>query len=197
MSLKAIAEEALARLRSGETGHETKKETEMKQVKQGADPCFTGGSVCFMPVKHDSRRKTTENGPCFTVSFPRGETHETRLPEHLAAALQRLRSRSAPRGVNPAAWSEVVADAARLARDGWAAQALALGWSDLDLFGAVADAEGDPSADGLAVKLGGRRVLAMCETFATIAGPDGGRCWHYRGNNEGAVLLWELGHGAG
>jgi hypothetical protein len=31
MSLKAIAHETLARLRAGETGHETEEETKMKQ----------------------------------------------------------------------------------------------------------------------------------------------------------------------
>jgi len=119
------------------------------------------------------------------------------LPDHVATGLDQLRLMPVPRRVDPAAWSAVVADALRLEREGWATQALALGWSELDLFGAVTDPEGDPAAEGLAVKLGGRRVLAMCETFATIADPGGGRCWHYRGNNEGAVLLWELGHGAG
>lgn len=195
MSLKAIAEEALARLRSGETGHETKKETEMKHVKQEPGSCFTGGSVCFMPMKQDSRRKTAENGPCFTVSFPRGETHETRLPEHLAAALHRLGSIPAPRGINLATWASVVDDAARLARDGWAAQALALGWSELDLFGAVPDRAGDPNDDGLAVKLCGRPVLAICAGFATVRYGPCARSYIYRGRNEGVRHLWDLGRG--
>lgn len=195
MSLKAIAEEALARLRSGETEHETKKETEMKHVKRDPDSCFTGGSVCFMPMKQDSRRKTAGNGPCFTVSFPRGETHETRLPEPLIAGINQLRSMPVPRRVDPAAWSAVVADTLRLEREGWAAQALALGWSALDLFGAVADPEGDSGADGLAVKLQGRRALALSEAFATVADEGARRFYLYRGNNEGARLLWDLGRG--
>jgi len=143
-------------------------------------------------MKQDSRRKTAKSEPCFTVSFPRGETDETRLPDQLADGLHRLQSMPAPRGVNPAAWAEVVADAVRLVSEGWAAQALALGWAELDLFGAATDPKGDPSADGLAVRMSGRRVLAMSANFATIADPDDGRTWHHRGDVAGALLLWEF-----
>ncbi|MGI8705018.1 MAG: hypothetical protein ACR2JJ_04370 [Sphingomicrobium sp.] len=177
MSLKAIAEEALARLKSGETGHETKKETEMKHMKQ------------------DLRRKTAGKGACFTVSFPKDETCETSLPEHVAAGLARLRSVPVPRRVSPAAWVEVVADDVRLEREGWVTTALAFGWTDLDLFGAVADADGDPDADGLSVKLNGRRVLAICESFATVADEGGGRSYLYRGDTSSTRLLWSMADG--
>ncbi len=192
MSLKAIAEETLARLRSGETCRETKKETEVKHVKQDAGSCFIERSVCFVSLKHDSRHITAESRDCFTVSFPRGGTDETSLPEGVAAGLQRLRSMPRPRGVDAAVWGVVVADALALAKQGWASQALALGWSELDLFGAGVDTAGDAAADGLAVRLRGRRMVAVSETFATIADPGGGRTWHYRRDTEGAVLLWKI-----
>lgn len=98
-----------------------------------------------------------------------------------------------PRDLNPARWPIAVTDAVKLGADGWAAKALALGWSDLDLFGAVPARDGDPDADGLAVKLVGRRMLALCASFATVDLGNGGRMYLHRGNNDGAVLLWRLG----
>ena len=61
MSLKAIAEEGLARLKAGETEHETERETRLKQVKQD-NSCFTGGSAGFTPMKHGLR-----NPPIMTL----------------------------------------------------------------------------------------------------------------------------------
>jgi hypothetical protein len=99
---------------------------------------------------------------------------------------------AAPRGVKLQAWTETVADALRLADQGWASQALALGWTPLDLFGAVTDPDGDPAGDGLALKLEGRRVLAICEGFATVADAGDGRSYLHRGDTSPARLLWAL-----
>lgn len=117
------------------------------------------------------------------------------LPGTIKAGLVRLSTLPAPNPVGAELWPEIVNDALGLASDGWAAQALGLGWSPLDLYGAVTDPDGDPAADGLAVKLEGRRVLALCATFATVADANGGRTYLYRGNNEGAGLLWTLERG--
>ena len=193
MSLKAIAEQELARLRSGEMGHETKKETELKQVKQPVS-CFIDAASRFMPVKHDQAQKTAENEVCFTVSFPRGETHETSLPEDILAGVRRLKSMRPPRLVTPEKWPIVVADALRLADEGWAATALAMNspWVALELFGAVTDLAGDPYSDGLAVWLSGRKLLAIDEKLAVVRD---GQSWAYYNRREqvGARLLWELG----
>ena len=121
-------------------------------------------------------------------------TNVTGLPADVLSGLERLKVASAPRLMRPERWPIAVADALRLAVDGWAAQALGLGWSPLDLFGAVPASGGDPTADGLAVKLQGRKVLALCGSFATVA-DTGGRSFLHRGNNGGARLLWELGRG--
>ncbi len=107
MSLKALASETLARLRAGEMGHETMNETQLKQVKQ-AEPCFTDGSQRFTPVKHDERQKTSKTNFCFTVSLPRGETHETSLPDSVVAGLARLRVASVPKGVLVEPWAAAV-----------------------------------------------------------------------------------------
>lgn len=77
-----------------------------------------------------------------------------------------------------------------LARDGWASKALALGYSPLHLFGAVTDAAGDPYSDGLAVWLGGRKLLAISATTATVEDGDG-RAYFTRREQVGAKLLWE------
>src|SRR5689334_22340902 len=74
------------------------------------------------------------------------------LPDDLADGLARLDRMAVPRGVASDAWAETLADASRLVADGWVSQALALGWSQLDLFGAVTDRLGDADADGLALK---------------------------------------------
>jgi hypothetical protein len=117
------------------------------------------------------------------------------LPGTVGAGVAALDEARPPRGVPAEPWRVVVRDAQRLVSQGWAAQALGLGWSELDLFGAVTDKLGDPAADGLAVQLDGRRVLALCASFATVADANGKRSYFYRRDNEGARLLWALGRG--
>ena len=114
------------------------------------------------------------------------------LSVDLAAGLQRLRSMSIPRVVRPDVWSRVVRDAFELVDAGWAAKALALGWSPLDLFGAVTDADGDPLSDGLSVWLAGRKLLAVEATLAVVR-DGGGHFFYHRREQVGAKLLWELG----
>ncbi len=117
----------------------------------------------------------------------------TALPSAISSGLVTLKSMAAPRLQRPERWPRVVSDALRLARDGWAAKALALGWSPLDLFGAGADEAGDPFADGLVVRLESRPIIASCASFATIDAGTGGRVFLHRATNEGARLLWSLG----
>ncbi|MCA1653676.1 MAG: hypothetical protein ABR588_05955 [Sphingomicrobium sp.] len=100
---------------------------------------------------------------------------------------------AAPRLRRPEAWPAVVSDALGLARYGWAAKALALGWSPFELFGAVPDATSDPAADGLAVWLAGRKLLAITADYAAADDGDGGRSYFNRREAHGAVLLWDLG----
>lgn len=123
-------------------------------------------------------------------------TNVTDLPAIVRDGLKLLVQAAAPPVRSPELWPGAVADALRLAAEGWASTALSLGWSPLDLFGAVTDPQGDPHADGLAVKLRGRKVLAICARFATVADANGGRSYLYRhGNAEGVRLLWALGRG--
>ena len=133
-------------------------------------------------------QKTAENGLCFTVSLPRGETDETSLPEDVAVGLERLATIRPPRITRPEPWSAVAADAVRLAADGWAAQALRLGWHPLELWGCSPDRGGNPDHEGLAIWLDGRRVLLVDDATCIVeSGPDA------RSVAAGGVLLWNLG----
>ncbi len=115
------------------------------------------------------------------------------LPSDLRAGLIALRSMQAPRKVNVSHWRLAVSDALRLAGEGWVAKALALGWSPLDLLGAVADPGGDLYSDGLAVWLEGRPLLALTDEYAVADDGNGGRSYFNRMVRSGACLLWDLG----
>lgn len=119
----------------------------------------------------------------------------TALPPTVRDGLAALARLAAPRLCRPELWPRVVADALRLATDGWATQALSLGWSPLDLFGAVPDPAGDPHGDGLAVWLSGRKVVALTADGAAVLNGDTGRTYFLRPRAPGAVLIWALGRG--
>lgn len=152
-----------------------------RKVEEPVGPCANSAISANSPVE---AAQAASNGTIGTNGT---------LPDAIIRGLAALAKSPAPRVRCPEIWPQVMADAARLASEGWAANALSLGWSLLDLFGAVTDPEGDPDADGLAVKLSGRRLLAICKGFATVAELKGGRSYLYRGDTRGAQLLWELG----
>ncbi len=93
-----------------------------------------------------------------------------------------------------AGWRALQEDALEFLR-GWAAQAHALGWDGLDLFGVHGEA---PHARldgmGLVPLLSGRPVVALTEDSAAIKANSGGtltfrmrRAWP-----PGRCLIWEL-----
>ena len=143
-------------------------------MNAGAEP-LKGSKGGFEPFEGDPRALIPE------------------LPAACMGGLRRLQSMSSPRLLRPDLWPRVVSDALRLGRDGWAAKAMALGWTDLDLFGAVPDADGDSAGDGLAVWLAGRKLLALTAAYAVVDDGDGGRAYFNRREAAGAVLLWSLG----
>jgi len=116
----------------------------------------------------------------------------------LASHLRDLEHMPAPRGVNRRAWAGVVTDALRLARDGWARSALALGWTELDLFGVGPNDSWEFS--GLAVWLAGRPIIALDARIAFVGDAQcrsffnrGG--WAH-GRDEGLAAplpLWRFG----
>ena len=123
------------------------------------------------------------------------------VPADIVDGVARLGGQPAPRISNPPVWPEIVADAQRLVADGWAAKAMALGWSALDLFGACGDVGHQDDNHGLAVWLARRRLLAINETIAVVSADIVGvnvpalslhRLLFNRRDMTGCVLLWEL-----
>jgi len=122
------------------------------------------------------------------------------LPDDLAASLRRLEMMPAPRKLDkPANWRGVVADAMTLARDRWAAKAMALGWTAGDLFGI--GLRDDWDFQGLAVWLDGRQIVMLDEKQAIVAAASKDRRFAFTrgGMRHGthpvgsSVMLWEFG----
>jgi hypothetical protein len=82
----------------------------------------------------------------------------------------------------------MVEDAQSLVDAGWGAKALALGWSEVDLFGIAKDQDGSL---GLAAWLSGGEVAALSDKWAAVRLPHGGRRYFCR-PVVGGVLPWTL-----
>ena len=93
-----------------------------------------------------------------------------------------------------AGWTTLQEDALALLR-GWAAQAHALDWGGLDLFGVHAEA---PHARldgmGLVLLLGGRPVVALTEVSAAIRAESGATMTYHRRAvwPPECCLIWDL-----
>lgn len=114
------------------------------------------------------------------------------LDASLAADLRRLEGLAAPRIVGKGAWRPIVDDALRIAREGWAASAVSLGWSVHDLFGI--GPHDDLEFAGLAVWLRGRSIVVVDKDRAIVADGDR-RAAYNRRNALGCepVMLWQFG----
>lgn len=84
-----------------------------------------------------------------------------RLCDRIGVGLEKLHTMRVPRIQRPELWPAIVTQAFQIATDGWAAQALALGWEPLHLFGY--QPSDDPDEFSLAVELEGRAILAVDE----------------------------------
>lgn len=114
------------------------------------------------------------------------------LDAGLAADLRRLEAMPAPRVIGRGAWRPIVDDAMRIARDGWAASALALGWSEADLFGI--GPHDDVEFAGLAVWLRGRPIVVVDVARAIVADGDRRAAYNRRSlRGVKSVLLWQFG----
>jgi hypothetical protein len=168
-------------------------EQDVEQVERTGS-VFQGDASAGIVVEHCFSENTAKNEACSTVPAS-GEWNGGTLPEDIARWVSKLRKMPCPSRVDPGHWRAAVRDCQWLCIEGWAEQALALGWTPLDLFGAVTDRRDDPAGDGLAVKLAGRKLLAISEGFATVENGPHGRAYLHRSNDPGARLLWELGRG--
>ena len=116
------------------------------------------------------------------------------LPADVLRGLAALPKMAAPRITRPDVWPTVVADAVRLAAEGWATQALALGWKDKELFGTCGLPGGDSTQEGLAVWLAGRRVLLLDALSCIVDVGAGTKAVFYgRSVRPGGVFIWDLG----
>ena len=189
MSMKAIVEDWESRRHNHD---KTGGETPMKQVKQAVS-AFHQDDRVSSPMKHRNPQKTAENTACFTVSPPKERNSETPLSDDLLAGLRRLASGRIPTGVDRVVWLQIAADAKRLAEDGWAATALAMGWTAEQLFGV------DDDDRGVAVELQGRPIRALlaegdapgARAIFILDGGNGARVCVSRASGP-ARLLWEM-----
>jgi hypothetical protein len=142
----------------------------------------------LMAEKQPDGEPTKPTEPSFVGFVSSPVEQVSALPPSITMGLHRLVG-PVPRLVrDDTVWREIVADARRLAADGWAASALALGWSALDLFGH------SDRRDGLAVWLRGRTLVLLDElTAVVIDGSGRAQFTRDRGGMPGARLLWELG----
>lgn len=120
------------------------------------------------------------------------------LPDSLAASLRALEYMPAPRKLeNSEHWRAIVRDALVIAREGWAAKAIALGWSAGDLFGI--GPRGDWDFAGLAVWLRGRTLVMLDRDRAIVAVGERHAAFTRGGMGHGThptvtpVMLWEFG----
>lgn len=120
------------------------------------------------------------------------------LPNYLAANLWQLETMAVPGKLEIASnWRRVVDDALRLARDGWAASALGLGWTPHDIYGV--GPVNSHEFEGLAVWLAGRRIVMIDSKVAVAAQADGRVIFIRGGAGHGVnptvkpVFLWQFG----
>jgi hypothetical protein len=114
------------------------------------------------------------------------------LDPGLAGDLRRLDLMAAPRVVGRGAWRPIVSDAMRIAREGWASSALALAWSEADLFGI--GPQDDLEFAGLAVWLRGRPIVVVDEARAIVADGDRRAAYNRRSlRGLKPVMLWQFG----
>lgn len=116
------------------------------------------------------------------------------LPEPVEAGLRRLAASNPRRVHDKALWRGIVNDATRLASEGWAGNALALGWSVHDLFGVGPNDSAEWSS--LSVWLSGRTLTMMDDHRAFTSS---GHVYYVerwgrpRTVFVAPVLLWEFG----
>lgn len=121
------------------------------------------------------------------------------IKSEIANGLVQLEGRRTPRGCREAEWRRIVADAKRLAHEGWAEQALALGWSMTDVFG-IGPVD-DWEFSGLAVWLQSRSIVLLDADCAISKEGDTRHCFNRGGLGHGKqpavvpVLLWHFRRG--
>jgi hypothetical protein len=112
-------------------------------------------------------------------------------PREWAEGFARLDCARPPADVPPSRWRQFIDDADRFLDDGWPAQAAALGWKQLDLFGCDRHRPfARVDQQGLLWLLNGRRLVALTADTAIMETRDGGRVVYHRApSGPGQVLV--------
>jgi hypothetical protein len=94
-----------------------------------------------------------------------------------------------------ARWATLRRDVDDFAASAWSAQAAALGWSELDLFGVHATRPAiRVDQAGLVVLLDGCKIVELSANGAILETPAGARqSYRRKPEQPGRVLIWELG----
>ena len=101
-------------------------------------------------------------------------------------------SLSRPGCIKPDRWRLIIADSHQFV-DRWGAQAAALGWTTLDVFGAHPTHPIERlDLAGLIILLHGDDLVALTADTARIRTSSGTLLTYYRRPRQGAVPLWEL-----
>ena len=114
-----------------------------------------------------------------------------------AEGVARLRRMPPPRNYPERPWQQLIVDAERFL-DGWAQQAVALGWPDWEVFGCHRRAPwGRIQGMGLVLLLRGDALAALTDSEAVIRTQTGARQTHRRKpfdplNPTERCLIWEL-----
>ncbi len=156
------------------------------RMQADGETCANSANSAKTPPDRIEPAPIGPNDTVGTVSFP----------ADVVVGLKALQAMAAPRIARPEIWPGVVADAFRLTSEGWAAQALSLGWTPLDLWGCSPVARGNPDHEGLAVWLDGRRILLLDERTCIVDAGAGARAVFTRREPAVGALLWDLGKAA-
>jgi len=117
---------------------------------------------------------------------------EHAFPQFVLDGLVRLRMMEPPRITKPEVWPRIVASALQIATDGWASQALALGWDGRSLWGVEPSADPDPRDYSLAVLLAGRSIRAVDEHRFYMRDGDVRSFFERRERPSLTKYLWEI-----
>ena len=117
-------------------------------------------------------------------------------PRAWVAGTAKLIGSNPPVGYTSKRWKTLARDAEKLIST-WAGQAAALGWTDMEIFGAHRTAPATRyDAAGLVVMMNGDEIVALTDTAATIKSQRGTTLTHQRRLTapEGEVVfIWDTG----
>jgi hypothetical protein len=187
--------------RNGQTGHVAAKGTKSPlRVDNHGPPAFESQWADWQPKEPTQRTDKTDKRSDAGIGIcpPGGQAVLLQVPEGVPPAWVQggaeLLAMSPHSGWPEVGWRTLQEDALAFLR-AWAAQAHALGWAALDLFG-VHDIAPRSRLDGMGLVplLNGRLVVALTEDSAAIKAESGGtltfrrqRAWPL-----GRCPIWEL-----